>query len=212
MSWRAAFTALPATAVCLALIAWGSAAPVRQDSGGTARLRLSWSARPERIEQCRELTAEELAARGEHMRQRLECTGHFASYDLQVEIDDQVVHRSVAQGGGLRNDRPIFLVKDLVISPGNHRVRVTFNRRGEDADDDDHGDDVDDDDDREHDGASGISAVREDRERIERARRSRAAIPRRLSLDTTITLTEGRVAIVTLDPETRALKLLSQAH
>ena len=212
MSWRAAFTALPATAVCLALIAWASAAPVRHDSGGTARLRLSWSARPERIEQCRELTAEELAARGEHMRQRLECTGHFASYDLQVEIDDQVVHRSVAQGGGLRNDRPIFLVKDLVISPGNHRVRVTFNRRGEDADDDDHGDDVDDDDDREHDGASGISAVREDRERIERARRSRAAIPRRLSLDTTITLTEGRVAIVTLDPETRALKLLSQAH
>jgi hypothetical protein len=196
-----AMLAIPATAVILATIAWMSDAPVRATKGDAPRLRLSWSARPERIEQCRELTQEELAARGEHMRQRVECVGRFATYDLKVAIDGRRVHQSVARGAGLRNDRPIFLLREIDVPPGSHRVTVAFDRRERHTDADD----------REHDDESdeaGISEAREERERIERARRSRAAIPRSLALDSTIDFRAGQVVIVTLDAETRSLKLL----
>jgi hypothetical protein len=86
-------------------------------------------------------------------------------------------------------------------------VEIEFERReteGSDADDDD-------DEALEARADTGISAIREERERIERARRARAAIPRRLELDATIHFREGRVAIVTLDPETRRLMLLDDA-
>ena len=52
--------------------------------GGEAWVRLSWSARPERVETCRRLTDAELADRPAHMRLRLECTGRFARYRLAV--------------------------------------------------------------------------------------------------------------------------------
>ena len=116
MNWRKAALGIPATLVCLGVIACASDPAVRSARKDSALLRLSWSARPERIEKCRELTPEELAARGEHMRQRVDCAGYFASYDLEVSIDGRTVHRSVARGAGLRNDRPIFLLEEVVVA------------------------------------------------------------------------------------------------
>ena len=50
--------AVSVTALALALLARVSAAPLPFHEGTTARLRLSWSARPERIEVCRTLSVE----------------------------------------------------------------------------------------------------------------------------------------------------------
>lgn len=199
--------AVAVTAAALFGIAWLSAAPVPLAGAESARLRLSWSARPERIEKCRTLSDEELEKLEEHMRQRVECEGRFASYSLQVSVDGQRVHESVVRGAGLRNDRPIYLLEDLDIEPGIRRVRVSFNRREEnDADDDEAPIKA-----RDPRADTGLYAGRDEREGVERVRRARAAIRPRLEVDTTLAFTSGRVIIVTLDPERGALQLLAGA-
>src|SRR4029079_14524581 len=93
-----------ASAAVLVLIARASAAPVPYHDAGMAELRLSWSARPERIETCRTLSAKELEREEEHMRQRVECEGTFASYTLRVASDQRLVSESIVRGAGLRHD------------------------------------------------------------------------------------------------------------
>ena len=196
-----------ATAGALLLIVRASAAPLPLHGGHSARLRVSWSARPERIEVCRTLSAEELESREEHMRQRVECDGRSATYTLRVEADGRRIDETVVRGGGLRHDRPIHLLRDLELSPGTHRVRVTFTRR-ERTDDDAAAfapavsTTVD----------TGIFAGRAEREAVEHARRARAAIPARLVFDTVLAFVPRRVAIVTFDQERRTLELLSEAR
>jgi len=192
-----------ATALALGLIARTSAAPLSFHAGSTPRLRLSWSARPERIEVCRTLSAEELAQRLEHMRQRVSCEGRFATYALRVESDGQVIGEAVVHGAGLRHDRPLYLLREFDVAPGVRRVRVSFTRR-EKTDDDaaafaktaSTGSDT------------GLFAGRAQRESAEHARRAGAAIPARLALDTTLTFAPRQVMIVTFAPERRALVLL----
>lgn len=179
-----------------------SAAPVATPNASTSRVRLSWRARPERIEVCRTLSQKELEEREEHMRQRVECTGRSATYLLQVESDGVVLHESVAVGGGLRNDRPLFILRDIDIPAGTHRLRVVFARR-ERTDDDAaafapaQGEASD----------TGLFAGRAEREVVERSRRARGAVPARLALDTTLTVTAGQTAVVSFDAVARRLRI-----
>lgn len=200
--WSAATAA---TAVLLFVMARASAAPVAVRGAESARLRLSWSARPERIEVCRTLSAEELAQREEHMRQRVECDGRFATYALRIALDERPLYETVVRGAGLRHDRPLYLLRDLDLAPGLHRMKVSFARR-EKTDDDAaafaqiaaSGADT------------GLFAGRAQREAVEHARRARAAIPARLDLDTTLAFAAGHVVVVTLDPERGSLQLLDR--
>jgi hypothetical protein len=196
--------AISATAGAMVVVARLSALPIASHDGGSARLRLSWSARPERIEICRSVSAEEQARREEHMRQRVECDGKFATYVLRVEADGRIVEDRIVRGSGLRHDRPMYVLRDFVVPSGARRMRIDLERR-----------------ERVSESATaaavspatgadtGIFAGRAERERVERARRARAAIPERLTLDTTITFPAGGVVIVTIDPERRALVVLS---
>jgi hypothetical protein len=194
--------AVAATALAMFLLARSSAAPLPFHRSDAARIRLSWTARPQRIEVCRTLSAEEIQARPEHMRQRVECDGRFASYTLKVEVDDRTIGESVIRGSGLRHDRPIFLLRDYPVPSGVSRMRITFTRREQIAA-------------RNEESPSetvpgadtGLYAGRAAREAEERGRRDRAAIPPRLELDTTITLAPREVALVTFDTE-RKLFLL----
>jgi len=191
-----------ATVVGLVVLAWSSGMPLayhRQDAG---RLRLSWSARPERIEVCRQLTDEELAKREEHMRQRVECEGGFATYALRIDVDGKVLGESVIHGAGLRRDRPLYVLKDYPVPPGQHQVRVTLTRR-EKTDDDAAAFAKA----RVPEADTGLYAGRARREAEERARRARAAIPSSLTLDTTVAFAERQVALVTFNAERRILEL-----
>jgi hypothetical protein len=190
------------TAALAAALARASAAPLAWHETPSSRLRLSWSARPERIETCRTLSAAELAEREAHMRQRVECDGHAATYALRVTVDGQLVVESVVRGAGLRHDRPLYVLRDLPIDPGAHGVRITFTRR-ERTDDD---------------AAAfapaaapetdtGLFAGRAQREAAEHARRARAAVPASLVLDTTLTFAPRRVRLVTFDAERRTLEV-----
>jgi hypothetical protein len=165
---------------------------------------LSWSARPERIETCRVLSKQELEKTEEHMRQRVQCEGKFATYALEVFVDERLVHESVVRGAGLRNDRPIYLLREIPVPPGNHRIHISFNRR-EKTDNDAAAFEKEEPSELD----SGLFAGRAQREAVEHERRARAAIPAQLALDRALAFRSGRVVIVTFAPERGALELLN---
>jgi hypothetical protein len=196
-----------ASAVGLVALGRASTAPVRYHDDDLARIRLSWSARPERIEVCRTLSQKELEEREEHMRQRVECNGTFATYALVVTVDGRRAVNTVVRGAGLRHDRSAYLLRDIDLPSGPHRVVISFTRREK----------TDDDAAAFAPAASaandtGLFAGRASREAVEHARRARAAVPARLMLDTTITLAARQVAVVTFDHERRMLELIGEAE
>lgn len=194
--------ALIASVAGLAALAYASAVPLAYHPEESALLRLSWSARPERIEVCRTLSEEELAKIAEHMRQRVSCEGVFATYALRTEVDGQLIGEAIVRGAGLRNDRPLYLLRDYPVPPGRHRFLVSLTRR-EKTDDDAAAltnalvPEVD----------TGLFAGRSQREDSERERRARAAIPASLVLDTVFVLAPNHVALVTFNVNTGALEL-----
>ncbi|HZJ00639.1 MAG TPA: hypothetical protein VFD22_08240 [Gemmatimonadaceae bacterium] len=194
------------TALLLAAVARLSGSPVSTGNAGASRLRLSWTARPERIETCRTLSQKELEEREEHMRLRVECEGRFATYALKVFVGEQLVHSSVVHGAGLRNDRPIFLLRDIDVAPGTRRVLVSFTRR-EKTD----GDSAKIEKEHDDDDSSGIFRGRAEREREERSRRARAAIPPKLLLDSIVSFHAGDALVLTFDSERGRLLLLSES-
>lgn len=166
------------------------------DAPSHALLRLSWSARPERVETCRELSDAELAARPPHMRLRTECSGRFASYLLTVRLGAETVWTDTVRGGGLRNDRPMHLVRDVSVTPGQHPLQVSLARldsagvaRDTSA------------------SPTGALGDRGQREADERRRRAAEALPSLLVLDQATTFTAGRVVMVTYANEQRQFVL-----
>jgi hypothetical protein len=191
------------SAAALFVMARASAARLSWHDRSAARLRLSWRAVPERIEVCRVLSAEELAEREEHMRQRMSCDGRFATYALRVEADGQLLDESVVRGSGLRHDRPLYLLRDFELPGGAHRVRISFTRRERtDADTTTAAPKT------TMDADTGLFAGRAGRETVERSRRARAAIPARLVLDTSMNFPPARVTLVTFDADRKAFRLL----
>lgn len=185
------------------LLAKATALPVPWHRDSTATLRLSWTARPEWIEQCRAATDEELAKVEAHMRQRVVCEGAAATYDLRITVDDAPLAATVVRGGGLRHDRPMHVLMDQPVAPGERRVQVALVRR------------------EEHDsgGFSGIIAAEDTglfagrgaRELEERARRAAAAVPPRLLLDTLLHLAPREVTLIRYDADRRRLEVRPRA-
>ena len=185
-------------------LALATAIPVPTSREAGAAVRLSWTARPEWIEECRAATEEELARVEVHMRQRVVCEGAAASYRLRISVDDTVVAERVVRGGGLRHDRPMHVLVNQPVAPGLRHLRIELERREvrdslrgmvpsdlaavEDT---------------------GLFAGRAARELDERSRRAAAAVPPRLRLDTVLQLPAQRVALVRYDPDGRRLELVT---
>jgi hypothetical protein len=93
---------------------------------GDAFIRLSWRTEPIRIEECRTLTEEELAAIPAHMRRTEECTGYFVDYEVRLEIDGHEPTVDTVAPSGLRRDRPVYVLRDRSVPPGRHSVDVSF--------------------------------------------------------------------------------------
>lgn len=175
-----------------------SIAPLAGAPADQAVLRLSWSARPERVEQCRRLDDEELAKRPAHMQLRYECEGHFARYSLNVRVGDRALADDTLRGGGFRNDRPIHVFAEYAIVPGTHRIRVEMARIDTVAPSP--RDEAEEDNARAP-GSTVRTAERDAREAAERARRADEALPPRVVLDSTVTIGARRVLLVTYEPE-----------
>ena len=176
--------------VALAGLAWASQAPMTAHDPGRAVLRLAWSALPERLEECRQRSDEELARLPQHMRQPVVCEGTSASYRLQVRIDGALVTDRVVHGGGLRRDRRLYVLEELAVAPGEAAVDVRF--------------------DRIESGRTGIAAgppardAAADETASPPARRGEH-VPPRLSLEQRLRFSSGQAILVTYAGENRAL-------
>lgn len=91
-----------------------------------AMVRLSWRTQPVRVEECRRLSEEELAALPAHMRRPEVCDGRFADYLLALYIDGQPTVLDTIRPAGVRRDRPVYVLHEVMVEPGTHRVRVDF--------------------------------------------------------------------------------------
>lgn len=107
--------------------ALASRVPLTAHESDDALLRLAWTARPERIERCRTLGDEELAALPAHMRQPVECESVTARYRVEVRRDGQLLAADDLRGGGLRNDRQLYHHRELRVpsGPAVFEVHVT---------------------------------------------------------------------------------------
>jgi hypothetical protein len=162
-----------------------SQVPYTPEPGPEALLRLSWRARGERVETCYELSAEEQRKLPQHMRQQRNCEGTTAEYRLRVEVDRQRRMDETVQGSGEVQVRPLYVYREVALPPGEHRVKVTFERVGP---------------------AEGAEEEEEEEELESRARRAReAAVPRRLELERVVRLRPREVLLVTYDAERREL-------
>jgi ferredoxin/coenzyme F420-reducing hydrogenase delta subunit len=111
--------------ILLAMVAVGSRWPQGTDSDH-AILRLGWRLAGQVLERCRDLTAEELAARPVHMRRARECVSKVLTYDLVAAVDGRLLTRKRVKSPGLRADRPLSVEEDLAVAPGEHTVTITF--------------------------------------------------------------------------------------
>ena len=202
MTWPRALAALATSFLALAAIAALSSVSYVAEPTGRSLLRLSWRVRGERLERCRRATPEELAGVPAHMRQETICDGaRTAPYRLRVDIDGQPVSNGVAPGSGVAGDRPMYVLREFPLASGRQHVRVLLERMPVGAAQED-----DDEDESEHDAADEDDDE-DDRTPHDRSRRRRAA-PRRLELDTTVTVQPGAILLVTYDDERRQLVLV----
>jgi hypothetical protein len=186
MNWISRLAGVAFGAVTVAGLAWGSSAPLGTHATREGILRLAWSARPERLETCREQSAGELAELPAHMRQPLVCEGFAASYRLEVLYNDRPVAEQVVRGGGLRQDRRLYVFRELAVPPGDARITVRMTRVEHPA---------------QPPEASRLNA--------QQASLAAAVVPPELSLTTNAHFSPGRVVLVTYSPEERALKVVA---
>lgn len=112
----------------LAGVVWASNAPLTMHRSDDGMIRLAWSARPERIEKCRQPTGDEIARLPQHMRQQVICEGATAEYRLQVRIDDALVVDRTVHGGGLRRDRRVYVFEELRLPAKESTIGVRLDR------------------------------------------------------------------------------------
>jgi hypothetical protein len=116
------------TAAVILGIGWLSRAPYHQPAAAEGMLRLSWRLVAEREETCRARTPAELEALPVHMRTPEICDGRLVAYRLMLRIDDAPADTTRVMPGGARADRPLFVLREIPLQPGRHRVRLQFER------------------------------------------------------------------------------------
>ena len=173
----------------MAAIAWLSKAPITVHGSEHAVLRLAWSARPERIENCRQQSSEELARLPAHMRQPIVCEGATAEYRLTVNYGGQVVADVPVRGGGLRQDRSLYVFHEVPLDPGDAAIEVRFDRLGPDA---------------PRDAPESRNEMAEPVSRGQRAPRGET-VPPHLSFEQHLRVRPREVILITYSPEGRAL-------
>lgn len=173
--------AVVVTSGLIAGVVAASHAPLSPHAPEYALLRLAWSARPERLEECRSLTEEALARLPPHMRQPVVCEGVTARYRLTATYAGRVLADRIVSAGGLRQDRRLYVLEDLPVPAGEALVEVQFTRV-----------------------EAAPAAISPAPDRIGRDRRG-DTVPALLTFAQRRTVDAHTVLLVTYDPERRVL-------
>ena len=116
------------SALFLALIGWGTRAGYERATDQHALLRLSWRMRGERLENCRDRTPAELEALPVHMRTPRICETTAVPYRITLRIDGGPTDTTTVLPAGAKHDRPIYVLRDVALVPGHHRVTIRSER------------------------------------------------------------------------------------
>lgn len=103
-----------------------SAVPWTPANAGRALLRLSWRTTGVFVEECRTPTEEENARLPAHMRRSEICEGRSTPFVLAVTIDGAGVLRDTVRASHGRGERPLYVLDQIEITPGEHDLTVTF--------------------------------------------------------------------------------------
>lgn len=76
--------------------------------------------------QCRQLTEEERNTLSAHMQRHEICEEKHRSFKLSVKVDGFDEFTDIISPGGLHKDRPVYLNKEIEVSPGNHTLSITL--------------------------------------------------------------------------------------
>ena len=173
-----------------------SRVPIHVHRSTNALLRVAMSARPELVERCTAVSDSVLAQTPEHMRQRSICEGVAAAYLLEVMHNGTMLIADTVRGGGLRNDRQLYVLRDFTVPSGVSNVEVRFRRIDQPGSDNT----------PVSRDSTGVSDAGEDREHTARARRAADAVPHDLRFRETVSLTPREIHLVTYDRESRTLR------
>jgi len=121
------------TALMLVVIGWLARAPYTPRGSEDAVLRLSWRFRPVAAETCRPRTQAELDALPVHMRTPEICESVPVVYSVVRQLDDATADTIRVLRGGLKQDRPVYVLLDTTLPPETYRVRVSLTREREGA-------------------------------------------------------------------------------
>ncbi len=130
MSARTIIAALVALVATLA-VGGLSQVPYEHEPAAHSVIRLAWRIRGAVATECRTLTAEELEKVPVHMRRAEECERRPVSYTLRVAVDGETVVEERVRAAGARADRPLYVFRDLAVSPGNRQLAISFIREAE---------------------------------------------------------------------------------
>jgi hypothetical protein len=117
-----------ATAAITLLLAALARAPYTPAGAGEALLRFSWRMSVTARENCRPRTQAELDALPVHMRTPEVCTRDLARYSLITRVDDSPADTLELVRGGVKGDRPLFVLEERTLPAGRHRVQVYLHR------------------------------------------------------------------------------------
>jgi len=114
--------------IFMLLVWYFSAAPsYTQLTPDQAVVTVAFAHAGERLEECRELSGEELARLPPNMRAPMECPRERSAVTLELLLDGKLLIREVAQPPGLYNDLGIDIYRSAKVPAGEHSLTVRMN-------------------------------------------------------------------------------------
>lgn len=165
------------------------------DAADGGILRLSWRMRVDPTEHCRTPTGEELARLPAHMRREEICERAIPPHTLRLWVDGEAILERRVRAAGARSDRPLYVLEEVLLEPGTHRIRIRFEPEDEteEWEEDEAGEEAE----EEAEGEDGEDDEEEDEEQggeEDEGTRERGAP---LLLDRDITVEAGEIVVVT---------------
>jgi hypothetical protein len=120
---------LATTALLMLTVAALSRLPHTPPGADNAVLRLSWRMSVSGAH-CRDRTQQELEALPVHMRAPQVCERDAARYILVTRVGEAAADTVDLARGGVKGDRPLFVLRERVLPPGPQRIQVAVHRLG----------------------------------------------------------------------------------
>ncbi|MEX0891236.1 MAG: hypothetical protein WEB88_03625 [Gemmatimonadota bacterium] len=118
--------AVVVSALALLALGWLSRAPYTPSGADQGLLRLSWRHVGQPAEVCRQRTQQELDALPVHMRTPQDCQRRRTEYTLVLRVNGGAPDSALVLPEGARGDRPVYVLRERALPPGEHQVEIHF--------------------------------------------------------------------------------------